>query len=373
MATVVVGLTGAHGFVGQHVHEQLRRLDGVEVIACERDWFSQPRQLASFASQCDTIIHLAAMNRGEDQEIYETNILLAEQLVDAIEETGRTKHIVFSSSTQRDTDRPYGKSKRRGEEIFTQWAEANGASCSLLVIPNVYGAGCRPFYNSVVATFCHQLTHGEQPKILEDREVSFIPVNDLSQLIAERSVRHAEGVSLEMVDGPVKLTINGLLKTLEEFREDYFVKQVIPDLTDPVRASLYTTFCSYLDPKDHVHPAFVRSDERGSLFEVIKLANAGQVFFSTTKPGVIRGNHFHRRKVEWFCVVKGEAVIRLRRIGGDAVQEFRVSGDQPEFISIPVFHTHHIENVGESELLTMFWCNEIFDAADADTWFEKVA
>ena len=128
-----------------------------------------------------------------------------------------------------------------------------------------------------------------------------------------------------------------------------------------------------MELEDHRHRPEVKTDDRGQLMEIIKMASAGQVFFSTTKPGVIRGNHYHTRKVEWFCVLKGEAAIRLRSICGGDVREFRVSGDRPDFISIPVLHTHHIENVGDTELLTMFWCNEIFDAADPDTHYAQVA
>jgi UDP-2-acetamido-2,6-beta-L-arabino-hexul-4-ose reductase len=148
---------------------------------------------------------------------------------------------------------------------------------------------------------------------------------------------------------------------------------LVPDISDPFDAALYGTYLSHLPLGDHAHRPVLREDERGTLCEVIRLAGAGQVFFSTTKPGVIRGNHFHTRKVEWFCVLRGEAVIRLRQVNDKSVTEFRVSGREPQFISIPVWTTHQIENVGEEELLTMFWCNEIFVPEDADTYQELVA
>jgi len=169
------------------------------------------------------------------------------------------------------------------------------------------------------------------------------------------------------------MAVSRLLEMLKSFRDSYFDRDVVPDLSDRTTQHLYATFLSYLPTDKLRHCPPLHTDNRGSLVEVIKLAQGGQVFFSTTKPGIVRGNHYHTRKVEWFCVLKGEAVIRLRRLGMHEIQEFRVSGSQPEFISIPVMHTHHIENVGDEELLTMFWCNEIFDAHDADTYLEKVA
>ncbi len=254
------------------------------------------------------------------------------------------------------------------------WATDAGAPLTVMVIPNVYGAGCRPFYNSVVATFCQQLTHGEQPAVLQDREVEFVWVSDLVDQIHDQLLLAAPATPATWrVAGGATLRISQLLAKLESFRDDYFVRKVVPDLSTPLEASLYSTFLSYLELDDHRHLPDVHADERGELYEIIKLAAGGQVFFSTTRPGVIRGNHYHTRKVEWFCVLKGEAVIRLRPIHGDAVKEYRVSGDRPEFISIPVLHSHHIENVGDEDLLTMFWCNEIFDQADTDTFYEQVA
>jgi UDP-2-acetamido-2,6-beta-L-arabino-hexul-4-ose reductase len=156
-------------------------------------------------------------------------------------------------------------------------------------------------------------------------------------------------------------------------RDGYFDENIVPNLANSFDANLYTTFLSHVDLDDHCHRPQLHRDARGQLFEIMRLAGGGQIFFSTTKPGVIRGDHFHSRKVEWFCVVRGEAVIRIRRVGDSNVREFRVCGDKPEFISIPALHTHQIENVGGEELLTMFWCNEIFQPSDPDTFYEKVA
>ena len=212
---------------------------------------------------------------------------------------------------------------------------------------------------------------GEEPQIDQDNLVEFIWVNDLVQRIVECLALREKGVV--RLAGTAKLRISELLAKLQHFRASHAEHDTVPNISAPLDASLYATYLSYLDLQQHCHRPQVHSDERGKLFEIIRMAGGGQVFFSTTKPGVIRGNHFHTRKIEWFCVLDGDAVIRLRKVDDSEVHEFRVSGNSPQFISIPVLHTHQIENVGERDLLTMFWCNEIFVPEDTDTYFQKVA
>jgi UDP-2-acetamido-2,6-beta-L-arabino-hexul-4-ose reductase len=237
----------------------------------------------------------------------------------------------------------------------------------------VFGPGCKPFYNSVVATFCHQLARGDEPRLLNDSEVEFIWVNDLVNRIIEQLSIPDEGAREVRLAGSARMLVSELLAKLRGFRDSHAQHDTVPDISDPLDASLYATYLSHLELEQHIHRPQVHRDNRGHLFEIIRMAGGGQVFFSTTKPGVIRGNHFHTRKIEWFCVLQGEAAIRLRKVGDTEVHEFRVSGDAPQFVSIPVLYTHQIENVGTEELLTMFWCNEIFVPEDADTYFEKVA
>lgn len=373
MSHKTIGITGAGGFIGKHFALRAARQDGWTVVTCPRSAFSNPNELRNFVSACDVVVHLAGANRGTDNDVRDVNIRLASELVAALREAEVTPHVVYSSSTQEACDNVYGNSKREAGDIFSQWADETSAPLSILVIPNVYGAGCRPFYNSVVATFCHQLALGETPQVQVDKEVEFICISELVDLIVDTIENPVNNERRKRVNGTAKLHVSELLEILKEFRESYFHTNVVPDLSDRTTQNLYATFLSYLPASDLRHCPQLHTDNRGSLVEVIKLAQGGQVFFSTTKPGITRGNHYHTRKVEWFCVLKGNAVIRLRRLDSNDVQEFPVSGDRPEFISIPVMHTHHIENVGQTELLTMFWCNEIFDNRDADTFMAKVA
>ena len=374
MSERVVGVTGPHGFVAGHLIRTLKRRGDVRVVPCPREAFADAVALENFVAECDVIVHLAGMNRGEDAEIYATNVRLAEQLIAAAENAAKPLHIVFASSTQRDRDNSYGRSKKLGEQMFADWAAADcDRQVTNLIIPNVFGPGCRPFYNSVVATFCHQVAHGIDPKIVADNEIEFIWINDLVKRIVATLDQTAEGVREERLAGSANLRVSELLAKLRHFRESHAAHDTVPDITEPLDATLYATYLSHLELEQHLHTPQVHRDERGHLFEIIRMASGGQVFFSTTKPGVIRGNHFHTRKIEWFCVLKGEAAIRLRKVDDTEVHEFRVSGDSPQFVSIPVLHTHQIENVGDEDLLTMFWCNEIFVPEDADTYFEKVA
>ncbi len=370
---LTVGVTGPRGFIAGHLTRRLSAEKDLRVLPCSRTDFQNPFALASFVRECDTIVHLAGANRGDEREVYDTNAGLVDRMIEALAGRNSPPHVIFASTTQRDRSSGYGRSKKYGEEQLRKWAQRAGGRVTVLVIPNVYGAGCRPYYNSVVATFCHQLTHSQQPVVIDDQQLELLWVNDLVEAILEAVRRPPAGVEVARIAGSARISVSQLLSKLQAFRQSYFDDQIVPSLTDPFDASLYTTFLSHVELKDHCHRPRLHSDARGQLFEILRLAGGGEIFFSTTKPGVIRGNHFHSRKIEWFCVVRGEAVIRLRRVGDDSVREFRVSGDSPQFISIPPLFTHQIENVGNEDLLTMFWCNEIFQASDPDTFYEQVA
>jgi UDP-2-acetamido-2,6-beta-L-arabino-hexul-4-ose reductase len=374
MSERTIGITGPRGFVAGHLMRTLKARPGVRVLCCPREAFGDDAKLAGFVDACDVVVHTAGMNRGEDAEVYTTNVQLAKQLVAAAERTIKPLHIVFTSSTQRDLDNSYGRSKKLAEQLFADWARRGmHRQVTNLIIPNVFGPGCRPFYNSVVATFCFQISHGIDPKIVADNEIEFIWINELVRQIGRWIDAEDDGSREVRLNSCANLRVSELLSRLQSFHESHALHDTIPDITDPLDAALYATYLSYLELEQHLHTPQVHHDARGYLFEVIRMAGGGQVFFSTTKPGVIRGNHFHTRKIEWFCVLKGEAAIRLRKVDDTEVHEFRVSGDSPQFVSIPVLYTHQIENVGEDDLLTMFWCNEIFMPEDADTYFEKVA
>ena len=369
-----IGITGQAGFVGTHLYNTLRLFpEKYEVIPFEDEIFDNQRRLEEFVSSCDTIVHLAAMNRHHDPEvIYQTNLRLVKQVIDACELTGSTPHILFSSSTQEERDNLYGKSKLKGRKLFEEWAKRNNAVFSGLVIPNVFGPFGHPYYNSVVATFCHQLTHDETPRIDVDGEVKLIYVNSLVSKIIDVIDSQKDSDTIK-IDHQYTIRVSELLNKLGEFKTEYYDKGVMPDLDRTLDRDLFNTFVCYID-----HRAFFpykltkNTDNRGSFVETIKLNSGGQVSFSTTVPGITRGNHYHIRKAERFAVIKGKAVIEIRRIGTDDVLSFELDGNEPSFVDMPVWHTHNITNTGDEELYTIFWINEHFNPEDPDTFYEKV-
>jgi UDP-2-acetamido-2,6-beta-L-arabino-hexul-4-ose reductase len=369
----VVGVTGPRGFIAGHLIRRLSLDANMQALRISREELMQPDALVALVGRCDTIVHLAAVNRGEDRELYEMNLELVERLIRALETAGKRSHVVFASSTQRERSTAYGRSKKHGEDRLRDWARRTGNYLTVLVIPNVFGPGCRPNFNSVVATFCHQLAHGHQPVVAEDRQIEFAWVHDVVESIVQAIAEAPSGAHELRVSGTARLTVSQLLAKLQAICDAYFEQNVVPDLAEQLDARLYATFLSHVELDDHRHRPQVHADARGQLCEILRMSGGGQVFFSTTRPGAVRGNHFHSRKVEWFCVLRGEAAIRIRPVGSAAVREFRVSGSLPEFISIPPMHAHQIENIGDDELLTMFWCNEIFQPADPDTFYEQVA
>jgi UDP-2-acetamido-2,6-beta-L-arabino-hexul-4-ose reductase len=370
-----VGITGQAGFVGTHLYNTLGlHPTEFERIPFEDDFFSDDTKLTNFIKSCDAVVHLAAMNRHNDPEvIFETNVRLVKQLLNACEATNSAPHILFSSSTQEERDNLYGRSKKMGRELFEQWANKQGAGFTGFVIPNVFGPFGNPYYNSVVATFCHQLTHGEMPKIDIDGEVKLIYVGELVNEIITQIYIQEPIISKILVPHTATIKVSDLLKKLTSFKENYLEKAILPKLDNPFERNLFNTFVCYID-----HESFfpfrlkLNTDSRGSFVETMRLSSGGQISFSTTIPGITRGNHFHTRKAERFAVIKGKALIELRRIGTDKVHSFELNGDYPSFVDMPVWYTHNITNIGEEDLYTIFWINEHFDATDPDTYFENV-
>lgn len=375
--------------MGTHLFNYLGLQKDVERIPFADDYFADKIKLDEFVKQCDAIVHLAAMNRhGDPQVIYDTNIKLVKELISSCNRTNSKPHILFSSSTQENRDNSYGKSKKEGRELLEDWAKRNKARFSGLVIPNVFGPFGHPYYNSVVATFCHQLTHSETPKIDVDGHLKLIYVSELVEEIINLIKLHCVTQSKtqsDTVQNSVKLCetkqipntsqikVSALLKKLTQYRDDYFEKGMIPNLDNPFDRNLWNTFLCYLD-HENCFPFHLKlnTDDRGSFVETVKLNSGGQISFSTTVPGITRGNHFHTHKAERFAVIKGKARIEFRKIGTDKVYTFELDGKKPSFVDMPIWFTHNITNIGDEELYTIFWISEHFNPEDPDTYFEKV-
>ena len=370
-----VGITGQPGFVGTHLYHLLGTFpEEFERIPCEDSFFEDEAKLRGFVRQCDAIVHLAAMNRHPDpQVIYDTNVLLVQKLISAMEAEKVAPHVLFSSSTQEERGNPYGDSKKEGRRLLQEWADRSGGTFTGCVIPNVFGPYGRPNYNSVVATFCHKLTHHETPEIQIDGSIKLIYVGDLCQEFIRR-IRAGKGLNPDPIPWTAERKVSELLSELTRFRELYFEQGIIPELPTQFDIQLFNTFCGYID-HETFYPFRLKknTDERGSFVETVKLDNiGGQISFSTTAPGITRGNHYHTRKIERFAVIKGKARIEIRKIGTDKTLSFELDGDNPAFVDMPVWYTHNITNIGTDCLYTIFWINEFYNPSDPDTFFEKV-
>tara|TARA_B100000519_G_scaffold202783_1_gene222290 strand:+ start:2021 stop:3154 length:1134 start_codon:yes stop_codon:yes gene_type:complete len=374
-----IGITGQGGFVGYHLYNKLMlEPQSYKLIVFERSFFSSVGKMKNFVSQCDVIVHLAAVNRHSNPEvIYNTNIDLVEKLILALESSASSPHIIFASSTQEKLENHYGNSKLTGSMLLENWAEKNNGKYTKLIIPNVYGPFGRPYYNSVVATFCHQLTHKEQPEIKQDSELKLVYVGELVDSIItcfkQNDLVNHKSSNTIIVPHSKEIKVSKLLNTLSEFRDNYFGRGIFPNISDSFNLNLFITFLCYVNHSE-LFPFNLEknTDDRGSFVETIKLNSGGQVSFSTTKPDITRGNHYHTQKVERFAVIKGKALIELRRIGTDETLSFELDGNSPSFVDMPIWYTHNIKNIGDDDLYTIFWINEEFDVNNPDTYFEKV-
>jgi UDP-2-acetamido-2,6-beta-L-arabino-hexul-4-ose reductase len=326
-----------------------------------------------FVRQCDVIVHLAAMNRHADPEVlYQTNIELVQKLINAMVRTDTKPYVIMSSSLQEERDNLYGRSKKAGRELFNQWSERSGAPFTGLIIPNVFGPFGVPFYNSVISTFSHQVVSGAAPQIEIDAELKLIYVNDLVRQISELFTITEQKPKMLQVAHSAQFKVSELLDKLNSFKAVYMDKGVLPDISDYFDLCLFNTFRSYISLNHFPVKYTKHSDARGDFVEMMKFRSGGQASYSTTKPGITRGNHFHIRKVERFAVIQGKASIKLRKYDSEEVTEYIIDGSVPAYVDMPIWYTHNITNIGEDELVTMFWINEEFDPSDPDTYFEEV-
>jgi len=369
-----IGITGQNGFIGKHLYNTLGLFhQEFERVDFQKSYFEDTQKLDAFVAQCDVIVHLAAKNRHNDPRvIYDTNIGLVEKLISSLERTHSRAHVLFSSSTQEERDNFYGKSKKEGRELMIRWAERSGGQFSGMIIPNVFGPFGHPNYNSVVATFCYQLSHNETPVIDVDGQMKLIYVGELVEEML-KAIRSAQSNYQIIVPYTSESKVSKILSLLEGYKMQYQKKGIIPPLNNRFEVNLFNTFRCYMDIENYFPVKFTQhTDPRGAFVEVIRLNVGGQVSFSTTVPGITRGNHFHTRKIERFAVIKGKALIQLRQIGTGKVFNFELNGREPAYVDMPIWYTHNIKNIGVDELYTIFWINEFYDEKDPDTFFEQV-
>jgi len=361
-----VAVTGGFGFLGWHTACRLRAFQSSEPIRLGRSDLQDPESLAELIAGVDAVIHIAGVNRADsDREVLEGNVSAASALADAVMKVGRPVDVVFANSVQADLDNAYGEGKRRAAEILR--SATTGAFADVL-LPNLFGEHGRPSYNSFVATFAHLVATGGTPEVEIDRQVPLLH----AQRAAEQLIS-AIGQSGSLRPGGRELGVTEVLGKLLSMHELYNGRGELPDLADAFDVDLFNTYRSYLFPQQFPIYPQRHGDERGDLVETVRShGGAGQGFVSITRPGKTRGEHYHLRKVERFFVVRGEAEIQLRRLLHDDVVTFRLSGLQPGFVDMPTLWVHNIRNVGDDDLITMFWTDQLLDPDNPDQFAELV-
>ena len=384
-------ITGANGFVGRNLTQRLYALrDGRdrtrpalridEVLLYTRE--SAPETLEAYCRSADFVVHLAGVNRPQDPEEFTTgNTDLTRTLLAQLRQSGNRCPVLLASSIQasltgRYAGSPYGQSKRAAEALLRAYSEQTGALGLIYRFPNLFGKWCRPNYNSVVATFCHNIAR-DMPITVSDpaAELELVYIDDLVDELLDAMEGHPHQADAGYFRVPVShpVTLGEIVRLLRSFH-DQPQTLLLPQIPDGSFAKkLYSTYLSYLPPEKVAFPLKMNVDARGSFTELLKTDACGQVSVNITKPGVTKGQHWHNSKWEFFIVVAGRGLIRERRIGSDEVIEFAVSGERIEAVQMLPGYTHDIINLSDTEdLVTVMWANERFDPEHPDTYFEEV-
>lgn len=362
-------MTGADGFVGWHLRCLARSRWGGDLVHLGRRELSDDEALDDALAGVDAVVHLAGVNRAPtDDEVARANPSLAHSLISGLQRTGRAIPVVYGNSIHALGDSAFGDAKRAAGEILRTYGSSAGAPIADVLMPNLFGEHGHPFYNSFVATFCHQLAEGEQPRLVDDKVLPLLHV----QPMAETLLNLATAPKDDTIDvAATSVLVSEVLSRLTSIATDYRTG-VLPDLSDPMTRDLFNTYRSATFPEQMpTHPP-VHSDDRGDLVESVKAAGGQtQVFYSTTRPGFTRGQHYHLHKVERFMVLRGQGEMRLRRLFTDEVVTFAVTGDRPAIVDMPTMWVHSITNTGDDDLVTLFFADEIFDPQRPDTFAEQ--
>jgi UDP-2-acetamido-2,6-beta-L-arabino-hexul-4-ose reductase len=364
-------ITGGRGFLGRNLASHLHDRKDCEVAICDQE--DSAEYLKKWLLDADVIFHLAGVNRPKTPLDFETgNAGLTEQVCQMLREGDRSPKIVFSSSIQAELDNPYGASKAKAENVLLQFSSDTGACVRIYRLKNLFGKWCRPNYNSVTATFCHNIAN-DLPITISDPacglELSYVD-DVVASFLAEIDGGQAAGEAGADIPS-YKILLGDLAGRIQAFH-DMRITSILPDFADWFNRALYATYLSYVPAAGMQHNLEIKSDARGSLVEFIKEKHFGQIFVSRTKPGITRGNHYHHTKTEKFFVVEGDGLIRMRAIEADQVLEYSVMGSTYQVVDIPPGFTHSITNVGKEEMVTLFWSSEMFDPNRPDTYYLPV-
>ncbi len=366
-------ITGANGFIGKNVVANLNICEKYNLFKYDSD--NTNDELVNFIKHSDFIIHLAGVNRPKnDSEFFEGNKGLTEDIIDIMKVNNKNIPLLITSSIQAERENAYGISKKAAETAVFNWAKETNNRAYVFRLPNVFGKWCRPNYNSVVATFMHNIANNLPIQITDENyEITLVYIDEIINefKLALDNKAHINECGYAYVPTTYSIKLGQLAKTIYSFKESR-MDLSIANMSDDLTKKLYSTYLSYLPENGFSYPLKMNLDNRGSFTEIIRTAERGQVSVNISKPGITKGNHWHNTKNEKFLVVSGQGIIRFRNINDNKIIEYHVSGNKLEVVDIPTGYTHNIENVGSNDLVTIMWVNECFDPDKPDTYYEEV-
>lgn len=366
-------VTGSGGFLGKNLTANLAAQSGEEHVIYTYDKSNDLKDLKAYTKDCDFVYHFAAVHRPvREEEFLKVNYEFFQTLLSYLRENGNRCPVLYTSSIQAVQDTEYAKSKRMAEEALRKHEKLNNSKAIIYRLTNTFGKWAKPCAYSVVATFCHNIARERDIELHDpDTLMRFYYVDD----VINAFVRHLKEEILPDTDGYYRLpveycytvTLKDLADTIRGFKKDR-ESNYIPDMKTPFTKKLYSTYLSYLPLEELKSPLISHRDGRGSFTEILKTEDRGQISLNITKPGIRKGEHYHNTKCEKFLVISGKALLQLRRVGSQEIIEYFLSGEDLSILEIPPGYTHNLINVGESDLYTLIWANEVFDAAHPDTY-----
>lgn len=372
MKTILI--TGSQGFIGRNLMLALQRLPEEDAVTI-KEFTSQDsiETLSNLVDQADVIFHLAGVNRPQKvTDFQKVNCELTESLITSAKKSSRRPTIIFTSSAHALRDNDYGRSKLAAENLLHAYHEETENPIFIYRLPNVFGKGSRPHYNTVVATFCHNMARGLKVQINDPAcELTLVFIDEVVRCLMRHLIPQPAVEAFQSVDETFSITLGDLatqIRTIAEIRQSL----KIPDLSDNFTKYLYSTFLSFVPQDDFGYEVELKEDDRGWLFEWLKSDSLGQIFVSTTKPGATRGNHYHDTKIEKFCLIQGQGCIRFRLLNSDQVIQYPINDETIRVVDIPPGYTHSIENTGDQNMIVLFWTNEIFNPKRPDTHWVPV-
>lgn len=365
-------VTGANGFVGKNLIAELNNRGYKDVYRFDID--TDEALLNEYTRDCEFVFHLAGVNRPKDEkEFMEGHFGFTSKLLDNLQKNNNKCGILITSSIQAEKDNPYGNSKRAGEELLLKYSKENNIEVYIYRLPNLFGKWSKPNYNTVVATYCYNISRNLDIQINNpDVELTLCYIDDvLDEFIRALHKNPNKRDTYCYVPINYKIKLDKLATKIREFKESR-KNLTIANMEDELSKKLYSTYLSFLPENEFAYDLKMNCDDRGSFTEFIRTSERGQVSVNISRPGIVKGNHWHNTKNEKFLVVSGDGLIRFRKIDSDEIIEYRVSGKKLQVVDIPIGYTHSISNIGDTDMVTVMWANEVFDSKRPDTYFLEV-